>query len=128
MNEQRGAGRVLIVDDEPGIVGFVSRFLSAEGYAVDEADNGVDGLAMAVEHAYDTILLDLVLPGLGGREVLRRLREKNPSQPVVVISSTADRALREDCVRRGATLLSKPFTLSELLAVTRSTSASITKP
>lgn len=81
------------------------------------------GLAIALAQTYDAVLLDLGLPGLEGRELLRRLREKKPKQSVVVISSATDRTLQEDCLRLGATFLSKPFTLEELLAAVRWTSA-----
>ncbi len=116
-------GRVLIIDDEPRIVQIVCRCLTAEGYRVEGAANGVTGLAKAVAQDYALVLLDLVLPDGGGIEVLRRLREQKPGLSVVVISSSPDRALIEECLQLGATFLAKPFTLGELLAVVRARSA-----
>ncbi len=115
-------GRVLIIDDEPRIVELVCRCLAAEGYDVDGAANGVGGLTKAVAHGYALVLLDLVLPDGDGIDVLRRLRQQKPDLPVVVISSSADRALIEECLHLGATFLAKPFTLGELLAVVRARS------
>lgn len=115
-------GRVLIIDDEPRIVELVCRCLRAEGYDVEGAANGVTGLTKAVAQHYALVLLDLVLPDGQGIEVLRRLRQQKPDLAVVVISSSADRALIEECLHLGATFLGKPFTLSELLAVVRARS------
>jgi DNA-binding response OmpR family regulator len=119
-NADDGRGRILIIDDEPGIVQVIRRCLSVEGFRVEAADDGVTGLAKAVAQGHDLVLLDLALPGVEGIEVLRRLREVKPSQPVVMISSTADHTLRQDCLQLGATFLAKPFTLDELLTAVRS--------
>ena len=119
LSTEDGHRRVLVIDTEPGIVRVIARCFGAEGYAVEEAADGVTGLVMAVAQSHDVVLLDLDLPGLGGMEVLMRLRSEKPGQPVVVISSTADWKSRQDCLQLGATSLAKPFTLSELLAVVR---------
>ncbi len=66
--------RVLVIEDEPKIAGFIKKGLETEGHAVDVARTGADGLAHALAVLYDVIVLDLMLPGIDGHEVLRRLR------------------------------------------------------
>jgi DNA-binding response OmpR family regulator len=109
--------RILLIDDEQRVLRFVSRGLRAEGYAVDSTDNGADGLRMALTGAYDLILLDLLMPGLDGATVLRRIVRKLPSQQVMVVSCLAETATKVSCFEAGAgDYLAKPFSLDELLA------------
>jgi len=77
----RGA-RILLIDDEPGILDFVSRGLQAEGYVVATAVDAGSGLRAALSQAYDLIILDLLLPDRGGVDVLRDIVAKLPGQPV----------------------------------------------
>ena len=85
--------------------------------AVDVARDGADGLRLALSSAYDLVVLDLVMPGLDGHAVLRRILERKPSQPVLVLSALNDTASKVDCLERGAEdYISKPFSLEELLA------------
>jgi DNA-binding response OmpR family regulator len=112
-----GHGRILIVDDEPGILNFVSRGLRAEGYEVDTASEGVAGLAAAAAHSYDLVILDLLLPGFGGIEVLSRMVQARPDQPVIVLSALTDTASKVASLELGAEdYLAKPFSFEELLA------------
>jgi DNA-binding response OmpR family regulator len=109
--------RILLIDDEHRVLRFVSRGLVAEGYAVDSVDNGMDGLRMALTGAYDMILLDLLMPGLDGSTVLRRIVRKAPSQQVMVVSCLTGTATKVSCFEAGAAdYLAKPFSLDELLA------------
>jgi len=109
--------RILLVDDEPKILRFVARGLAAEGFATDLATNGTDALAMAMRSSYDLVVLDLLLPGLTGTEVLRRLLVARPSQPVLVLSCLTETATKVSCLQLGAEdYLAKPFSLAELLA------------
>ncbi|HEX8931465.1 MAG TPA: response regulator transcription factor [Actinomycetota bacterium] len=109
--------RILLIDDEHRVLRFVSRGLVAEGYAVDSVDNGIDGLRMALTGAYDLILLDLLMPGLDGSTVLRRIVRKLPSQQVMVVSCLTETATKVSCFEVGAAdYLAKPFSLDELLA------------
>lgn len=111
------AGRVLAIDDEPGILRFVSRALRADGLDVDTADNGEDGLRLAASGNYDVVLLDLVMPGTDGVSVLRRLMRRSPTQAVVVLSCLGDTNSKVQCLDMGAVdYLGKPFALEELLA------------
>jgi DNA-binding response OmpR family regulator len=109
--------RILLIDDEPRVLRFVSRGLRAEGYDVDSADNGTDGLQMALTGAYDLIILDLLMPALEGPTVLRRIVRKLPSQQVMIVSCLTETATKVSCLEAGAgDYLAKPFSLDELLA------------
>src|SRR6478735_4201363 len=79
--------RILVIEDEPRILAFLSRGLQAEGFVVDGAGDGPAGLAHAVAGRYDLVVLDLLLPKLGGLEVLRHLQQQRPEVPVVVVSA-----------------------------------------
>jgi two-component system, OmpR family, response regulator len=112
--------RILLIDDEQRVLRFVSRGLRAEGYLVDSADNGTDGLRMSLTGAYDLIILDLLMPGLDGPTVLRRIVRKLPSQQVMIVSCLAGTATKVSCFEEGAgDYLAKPFSLDELLARVR---------
>ncbi len=118
--EPASAGRILLVDDEQRIVNFVRRGLEAEGLIVDVALDGKEGLQLAIEHAYDLVILDLVMPGPGGLEVLRRLVKSRPSQPVMILSALNDTTSKVSCLEHGAEdYVAKPFSLDELLARVR---------
>jgi DNA-binding response OmpR family regulator len=110
--------RILVVDDEPEIRDFIIRALVADGYAVDSARDGADGLQMSATHDYALVILDLVMPETDGRSVLARL--KGTRQAVLVLSCVSDVATKVDCLDLGARdYLTKPFALAELLARVR---------
>ncbi|TAL07239.1 MAG: response regulator transcription factor [Chloroflexota bacterium] len=112
--------RVLVVDDEPRIVSFVSRALAAEGLGVDSASDGARGLELALGRSYDLVVLDLLLPRLDGREVLRQLLEARPEQRVLVLSAVSEVDSRVACLDLGASdYLPKPFAIAELVARVR---------
>jgi two-component system, OmpR family, copper resistance phosphate regulon response regulator CusR len=108
--------RILLVEDEPKVAGFVQRGLTAERYAVDVSGDGREGWELAEAYPYDLIILDLMLPTLDGKEVLQRIRRKNTSVPVLILTA---RDTVEDKVRlfeMGADdYLTKPFAFAELL-------------
>jgi two-component system, OmpR family, response regulator len=109
--------RILVVDDEPRILGFLARGLSAEGYTVDVADNGADALRAARQNGYDLVLLDLLLPGVDGLSVLQALGHVHPGLPVVIVSARSDLPTKLRGFGLGAAdYLSKPFSVDELLA------------
>lgn len=109
--------RVLVVDDEPRITSFVSRALSAEGFGVDAAHDGIRALDLARNGRYELVVLDLLLPGLDGLSVLRGIMESRPEQRVVVLSALSDVDSKVRCLELGASdYLPKPFALAELLA------------
>jgi DNA-binding response OmpR family regulator len=116
---QAGA-RILLIDDEPGIRNFVSRGLRGEGFTVDLAADGDAGLKAALGPPYDLIILDLLLPDLGGIEVLRRLIRQHSGQPVIVLSALGDTPSKVASLEAGADdYLVKPFSFEELLARVR---------
>jgi two-component system OmpR family response regulator len=109
--------RVLVVDDEPKIVGFVSRALSAEGFQVDGATDGARGLELARTGGYELVVLDLLLPSIDGVTVLQELMDSRPSQRVLVLSALSDVETKVRCLEFGASdYVSKPFALAELVA------------
>src|SRR5437899_1631775 len=108
--------RILVVEDEPRLLRNLAKALREEGYAVDTAEAGDDGLYKAESYSYDAIVLDVMLPRLDGWEVLERLRKQKPT-PVLMLTA---RDAHKDRVRgldTGADdYLVKPFDLTELLA------------
>ena len=106
-----------MVDDEPRIVSFVSRALSAEGFQVDGAHDGARALELATRRRYELVVLDLLLPQLGGMSVLQELMEHRPEQRVLVLSALSDVETKVRCLEFGASdYLTKPFSLAELVA------------
>lgn len=109
--------RILVVEDEARVASFVARGLGEEGYAVDVVGHGVEALEQALAGDYDVILLDVMLPGIDGWEVLSRFRASGGEAPVMMLTA---RDAVEDKVRgldTGADdYLTKPFSLSELQA------------
>src|SRR5438874_2585679 len=79
--------RILLIEDEVKLASFIKRGLIAERYAVDVAKDGRSGLELAQAYQYDLVLLDLMLPGMDGSEVLRRIRRENSSVPVLILSA-----------------------------------------
>ena len=113
-------GKILVVDDEQRILRFLVRGLQAEGFAVDAADNGADGLHKALEGGYDLVILDLLMPGMDGASVLRQLVARHPAQAVLVLSCLNATATKVRLLEAGAEdYLAKPFSLDELLARVR---------
>src|SRR2546423_172704 len=112
--------RILVIEDEPRILGFLARGLEAEGYAVDAARNGREGLERARRGTYDLVLLDLLLPELDGLSVLRELQKVRPELPVVIVSARSDLPTKLRGFGLGASdYLAKPFSLDELVARVR---------
>ena len=109
--------RVLVIEDEPGVASFLKKGLREASYAVDLADNGVDGLHLASTENYDAIVLDLMLPGKDGFTLLRELRGKGSTTPVICLTARDAVTDRIKGLDLGADdYLSKPFSFSELLA------------
>jgi len=112
--------RILVVEDEKKVAGFVRQGLEEEGYAVDIAPDGQDGLEKALDRVHDLILLDISLPKMDGLQVLRELRKRKVGTPVLLLTV---RAAIEDKViglDSGADdYLTKPFAFQELVARVR---------
>jgi DNA-binding response OmpR family regulator len=112
--------RILVIEDESRIRSFLARALEAEGFAVDGADNGPDGLDRALRGTYDLVILDLLLPRLDGLSVLSELHRRSPDLAVVIISARSDLPTKLRGFNLGANdYLAKPFALDELLARVR---------
>jgi two-component system, OmpR family, response regulator len=108
--------RVLIIEDEPDLLASLAQALREEGYAVDTADNGHDGLFNAEGTDYDAIVLDVMLPGLDGWEILTRLR-KTKKTPVLMLTARDQSRDRVRGLDIGADdYVVKPFDLAELFA------------
>jgi two-component system, OmpR family, response regulator len=109
--------RVLVVEDDAKIASFVVKGLKQEGYAVDHAPDGDTGLALATSTTYDAVVVDVMLPGLDGLSLVRRLRSQHAHMPVLFLSA---RATVDDRVRGlqagGDDYLTKPFAFAELSA------------
>src|SRR5438132_13242024 len=106
---------ILLVEDEPGIVDFVERGLRRQGFDVTSASDGETGLARALEHDIDLVVLDLMLPRLSGMDVLRRLHSRRPTLPVIVLTARGDVEDRITGLDSGAVdYLVKPFAVAEL--------------
>ncbi|GHF54080.1 DNA-binding response OmpR family regulator [Amycolatopsis bartoniae] len=109
--------RILVIDDEQAFTDTLRRGLAAEGFTVDVAHTGPDGLWRATEHAYDVIVLDIMLPGLSGYAVLKSLRENGNWTPVLMLTAKDGEYDEADAFDLGADdYLSKPFSYVVLLA------------
>jgi DNA-binding response OmpR family regulator len=108
---------ILVVEDEAGIADFLERGLRAEGYAVRLAADGHEGAALATDPEVDLVVLDRMLPGLEGFEVLERVRRSRPLLPVIILTAKGEVNDRVEGLDRGATdYVTKPFAFDELLA------------
>lgn len=109
-------GRILIIEDEEKIARFVELELIHEGYEVEKAYNGRDGLKLCETHPFDLILLDIMLPGLNGIEVLRRIRQFS-DVPVILLTARDAVVDKVTGLDGGADdYITKPFAIEELLA------------
>jgi len=109
--------RILVVDDDPRVLSLMERGLGFEGYAVDVAADGVAALNVAREHAPDLVVLDVMMPGLDGIEVCRRLREGDREMAILMLTGKASVPSRIAGLDAGADdYLVKPFAFDELLA------------
>jgi two-component system OmpR family response regulator len=109
--------RVLVVEDDPALADLLRRALEHEGYAVDVARNGEDGLWSASENTYDALVLDVVIPQPDGITLVRELRERGQGVPVLMLSARDQVHDRVAGLTAGADdYLPKPFALAELFA------------
>jgi len=112
--------RVLVVDDETAIREAIRMTLEYEGYKVDEARSGQDGIDKATRVPYDAILLDIKMPVLDGIEVLENLKEQKVVTPIVMVSGHGDISTSVECTKRGAfDFLEKPLNREKLLLSVR---------
>ena len=109
--------RILIIEDDNKIAAFVEKGLKQAGYAVDMANNGNDGLHLALSEPYDAAVIDIMLPGLDGLSVIETMRREKIKTPVIILSAKHTVEDRVQGLRTGGDdYLVKPFSFSELLA------------
>jgi two-component system OmpR family response regulator len=111
------AGRILLVEDDSQIADYIMSGLAEEGFTVDRAGNGRDGLFLATDSQFDVIVLDRMLPGMDGLAVLKAMRAAEMTTPVIMLSALASTDDRIAGLTAGADdYLGKPFSFGELLA------------
>jgi len=109
--------RILVVEDDLHVAGAVRRGLAGEGYAVDVALDGTDGLWLASENSYDVLVLDRMLPGLSGDELCTRLRERGDWTPILMLTARSGPDEEARALDAGADdFLAKPFSYVVLVA------------
>ena len=112
---------ILVIDDDPAVTSLLKRGLTYEGFAVETARSGAQGLTMAREHPSDLVVLDVMMPGLSGYEVLQRLRAADEQLPVLMLTAKDADADQVRGLEAGADdYVMKPFTFEVLLARIRS--------
>jgi len=112
--------RILVVEDEAKVASFIRRALEEESYAVDLCTDGRGGLDLARDNAYDLIILDVMLPGLSGLQILDTLRKEKFKTPVLIVTARTQVDQRVKGLDAGADdYLTKPFAIEELLARVR---------
>src|SRR6478735_6400291 len=116
--DDHSRGSVLVVDDEPTIAEVVARYLERAGYRTRVAGDGVEAIAAAAEQRPDLVVLDLMLPGIDGLEVMRRLREQDRDRiAVILLTAKGEESDRVIGLRLGADdYVVKPFSPAELVA------------
>jgi DNA-binding response OmpR family regulator len=109
--------RALVIEDDRKIAGFVTRGLGAEDFIVEQCDTGEKALQLLGKEPFDVAILDLMLPGVDGLTVLRKLRAQRSNPPVIVLSAKRSVDNRVECLAAGADdYITKPFAFAELLA------------
>ena len=109
--------RILVVEDEEKVSRFIARGLEAERFAVDVARDGAEGLDFVSVYSYDLVILDLMMPGLSGTEVLRRIRCVNRQVPILILTARDAVKDKVENLEAGADdYLTKPFAFAELTA------------
>jgi two-component system, OmpR family, response regulator MprA len=109
--------RILVVDDDQSVTSVLKRGLSYEGFTVDTAPSGPDALALARERYPDLVILDIMMPGMDGLEVLRRMRAADPQLPILMLTARDTSTDQIAGLQRGADdYVVKPFTFEVLLA------------
>jgi len=109
--------RLLLVEDDLKITSFIAKGMKAEGYAVDHAQDGQEGLHLAVSEPYDAAIIDVMLPKLDGLSVIERMRKEKVNTPVIILSAKGSVDDRVKGLQAGGDdYLPKPFAFSELLA------------
>lgn len=108
---------ILLIEDEPNVVSVIKRGLAEHGHEVSAASNGLTGLQMALNHSFDLVILDVMLPGLDGIQICRRIREKDKNIPILMLTALNSTDNIVTGLDTGADdYLVKPFKIAELAA------------
>lgn len=108
--------KILTIEDDQNINAFVKKGLQAEGFLVDIAKNGHDGLKAARENNYDLIILDLYLPDINGWSIAKSIREKNNTTPIIVLTAEMQMETKVRMLKQCDDYITKPFSIQELVA------------
>lgn len=109
--------KILIVEDEPTLARLLSYNLTQEGYEIKVLDHGGDGYQSALNHTYDLIVLDIMLPGMNGFEILSKLRQKGIKTPIIILTArNAEEEVVQGLKYGADDYITKPFGVAELLA------------
>lgn len=107
--------KLLVVDDEADVRNFLKEELSREGFMVNTASNGADAIVAAAEQSYDLIVLDMLMPGLDGIQVIRVLRKVIPGTPIIGLTGYVGRGYMAQASAFGVVCLSKPVVITDLM-------------
>ena len=111
---------ILLVEDEVRVADFIRRGLAADGWSVDHVSTGEDALEQATSNGYDVILLDLMLPGIQGKDVCRKLRARSTKTPILMLTARGQSRDRDEAERAGVSrFMTKPFSNTEVLTAVR---------
>ncbi|WP_159881581.1 response regulator transcription factor [Paenibacillus puerhi] len=109
--------KILVIEDEPTLARLLSYNLSQEGYETKVVDHGSDGLQAALQQSFDLIVLDIMLPGMNGFEILSKLRQKGNRTPVIILTArNAEEEVVQGLKHGADDYITKPFGVAELLA------------
>lgn len=109
--------KLLLIEDEPNVISLIQRSLTASGHEITVAMDGQSGLNMSVQHAFDVIILDLMIPVINGMEVCRKIREEHIGTPILILTALGTTENIVSGLDAGADdYLTKPFKLAELEA------------
>lgn len=109
--------RLLLIEDDKKIASFIEKGLKESGFTVDVCHDGVDGLTMALSEPYDVAVIDIMLPGLDGLSIIEKMRQRDNTTPVLILSARQSVDDRVQGLQRGGDdYMIKPFSFSELLA------------
>lgn len=107
--------RILIVDDEPNVCQFLSEYLEYRGFGTRISNSGSEALQYLQEETFDAILLDLIMPGMNGLEVLEKIRQMNITIPVIIVTGVKDKDVADEAIKLGAVdFIPKPIDLDRL--------------
>lgn len=112
---ERSLGRILVVDDDPSVVSILTKYFSDAGYSVDAAAHGGDALIAVSQYQPDVVVLDILMEGLNGVQVLEQIRSLDPKIRVIMITGSGDASLKPTAMSMGAfAYVSKPVSLERL--------------